>query len=34
MLMYDPIFEDGSVPLWVLGEKVERWVAAQEREHF
>jgi uncharacterized protein (DUF885 family) len=24
---HDVILEDGSLPLWVLKEKVERWVA-------
>lgn len=26
---HDLVLEDGSVPLWVLAEKVERWVASQ-----
>ena len=26
---HDLVLEDGSVPLWVLGEKVERWVASR-----
>jgi len=30
---HDVVLEDGSVPLWVLREKVERWIAAaQSRE--
>ena len=26
---HDLVLEDGTVPLWVLGEKVERWVASR-----
>ena len=29
---HDVVLEDGSLPLWVLREKVERWVADELKE--
>ena len=26
---HDLVLEDGTLPLWVLREKVERWIAAR-----
>ena len=27
---HDAVLEDGSMPLWALREKIERWITAQQ----
>jgi uncharacterized protein (DUF885 family) len=29
LAFHDAVLEDGSVPLWVLAEKMQRWVASR-----
>jgi uncharacterized protein (DUF885 family) len=31
-LFHDVVLEDGSLPLWVLREKIERWVAEESKQ--
>ena len=31
-LFHDIALEDGSLPLWVLREKVERWIAEELKQ--
>ena len=31
-LFHDVVLEDGSLPLWVLREKIERWVAEELKQ--